>query len=35
VAARGGHGLSPQETERKARPIERYCTLLTESLASH
>jgi predicted nucleic acid-binding protein len=35
TTARGGYGLTPQETERKARPIERYCTLLTESLASH
>jgi predicted nucleic acid-binding protein len=33
--ARGGYGLSSQETERKARPIERYCQLLTESLATH
>lgn len=33
--ARGGYGLSPVETERKARVIERYCRLLTESLATH
>ena len=33
--ARGGYGLSPMQTERKARMIERYCGLLTESLASH
>jgi predicted nucleic acid-binding protein len=32
---RGGYGLSPAETERKARLIERYCKLLTESLATH
>jgi predicted nucleic acid-binding protein len=32
---RGGYGLLPIETERKARVIERYCTLLTESLDSH
>jgi predicted nucleic acid-binding protein len=35
VAARGGYGLSPLQTERKARPIERHCRLLTESLATH
>jgi predicted nucleic acid-binding protein len=35
ITARGGYGLSPVETERKARPIERYCKLLTESLATH
>src|SRR5262245_61378695 len=35
ATARGGYGLSPAQTERKARMIERYCKLLTESLASH
>ena len=35
ATARGGYGLSPAETERKARMIERYCQLLTESLATH
>jgi predicted nucleic acid-binding protein len=35
ATARGGYGLSPAETERKARLIERYCQLLTESLATH
>lgn len=33
--ARGGYGLSPAQTERKARMIERYCKLLTESFESH
>ncbi len=33
--ARGGYGLSPEETERKARMIERYCRLLPDSLATH
>lgn len=32
---RGGYGLTPQETERKARMIERNCRLLTESMATH
>jgi len=32
---RGGYGLSPEETERKARMIERYCRLLPDSLATH
>lgn len=27
--------FSPLETERKARPIERHCLLLTESLTTH
>ncbi|MBO0798859.1 MAG: type II toxin-antitoxin system VapC family toxin [Blastocatellia bacterium] len=35
VTARGGYGLTSLETERRARPIERYCKLLTESLATH
>jgi predicted nucleic acid-binding protein len=35
ATARGGYGLSPLETERKARPIERHCLLLTESLTTH
>lgn len=35
ATARGGYGLSLQETERKARPIDRYCTLLTESPVTH
>lgn len=35
ATARGGYGLTSLETERKARPIERYCKLLTESLATH
>jgi predicted nucleic acid-binding protein len=35
TTARGGYGLTSVETERKARPIERYCKLLTESLATH
>lgn len=34
-AARGGYGLSPEETERKARMIERYCRFLPDSLATH
>ncbi len=34
-AARGGYGLSPEMTERKARMIERYCRLLPDSLATH
>jgi predicted nucleic acid-binding protein len=33
--ARGGYGLSPEKTERKARMIERYCRLLPDSLATH
>jgi predicted nucleic acid-binding protein len=33
--ARGGYGLSPEATERKARMIERYCRLLPDSLATH
>lgn len=33
--ARGGYGLSPEQTERKARMIERYCRLLPDSLATH
>src|SRR5882672_2696492 len=35
ATARGGYGLSSWETERKARQIERYCALLTESPATH
>jgi len=35
ATARGGYGLSPEETERKARMIERYCRLLPDSLATH
>jgi predicted nucleic acid-binding protein len=35
ATSRGGYGLSPAKTERKARMIERYCGLLTESLATH
>lgn len=33
--ARGGYGLSPAKTERKAKMIERFCGLLTENLATH
>ena len=33
--ARGGYGLSPEDTERKARLIERYCRFLPDSLATH
>jgi predicted nucleic acid-binding protein len=33
--ARGGYGLSPEKTERKARMIERYSQLLPDSLATH
>jgi predicted nucleic acid-binding protein len=35
ATARGGYGLSPERTERKARMIERYCRLLPDSLAAH
>lgn len=35
TTARGGYGLSPARTERKARMIERFCELLTENLATH
>lgn len=34
-SARGGYGLSPEKTERKARLVERYCRLLPDSLATH
>jgi predicted nucleic acid-binding protein len=33
--SRGGYGLSPEKTERKARLIERYCQLAPDSLATH
>lgn len=35
ASARGGYGLSPEKTERKARLLERYCRLLPDSLATH
>lgn len=35
ATARGGYGLSPIKTERKAKMIERFCELLTENLATH
>lgn len=35
ASARGGYGLSPEKTERKARLIERYCQLLPDSMATH
>jgi predicted nucleic acid-binding protein len=35
ASARGGYGLSPEETERKARVIERFCRLAPDSLATH
>jgi predicted nucleic acid-binding protein len=34
-SARGGYGLSPEETERKAKVIERFCRLAPDSLATH
>jgi predicted nucleic acid-binding protein len=34
ASARGGLGLSPSQTERKARLIERYFRLLPDSLAT-
>jgi predicted nucleic acid-binding protein len=34
-AARGGLGLSPAETERRARVIERYFHLLPDNLATY
>jgi len=35
TTARGGYGLSPAKTERKARMIERYCQFLPETVAAH
>ena len=35
TTARGGLGLSPQETERKTKMIEKFFRLLPESLATH
>ena len=35
TTARGGYGLSPAKTERKARMIERYCQFLPETAAAH
>ena len=35
ATVRGGYGLSPPQTEKKARIIERYCRLLPDSLATH
>jgi predicted nucleic acid-binding protein len=35
ASARGGYGLSPEKTERKARLVERYCQLLPDSIATH
>lgn len=35
ASARGGYGLSPEKTERKARVIERFCRLAPDSLATH
>jgi predicted nucleic acid-binding protein len=34
-SARGGYGLSPEETERKAKVIERFCRLAPDGLATH
>ncbi len=34
-SARGGYGLSPEETERKVRVIERFCRLAPDSLTTH
>jgi predicted nucleic acid-binding protein len=33
--ARGGYGLSPEKTERKASLIERFCRFLPDSLVTH
>jgi predicted nucleic acid-binding protein len=35
LTARGGYGLSPTETERKVRMIERYCRFVPETVAVH
>jgi len=35
TSARGGLGLTTEQTERKARLIEKYCQLLPDSLATH
>ena len=35
ASARGGYGLTPEKTERKARVIERFCRLAPDSLATH
>jgi predicted nucleic acid-binding protein len=35
ASARGGFGLSPAETERRARVIEHYLDLLPDSLATY
>ncbi len=35
ATARGGYGLTPLQTERKAKIIERYCGLLVENMAVH
>lgn len=35
ATARGGYGLSPAQTERKAKVIERFCRLLPDSLVVH
>jgi len=35
LTARGGYGLSPAKTERKARMIERYCKFIPETVAAH
>jgi predicted nucleic acid-binding protein len=35
TTARGGYGLSPARTERKARMIERYGQFLPETLSAH
>ena len=35
TTARGGYGLSPEATERKAQLIERNCQLLFENQAAH
>jgi predicted nucleic acid-binding protein len=34
-SARGGFGLSPDEADRRARVIERYLTVLPDSLATY
>lgn len=35
ITARGGYGLTPAQTEQKARIIERYYHLLPDSFATH
>jgi predicted nucleic acid-binding protein len=35
TTARGGYGLTPAKTERKAQMIERYCQFIPETVAVH